>query len=362
MDKVRVALIGCGRVARVHAAALARSSEATLALAVDIRPERAEAFAAQYGCQAETDWEKAINRSDIDAVEICTPHYLHAPMTIAAAEHGKHILTEKPMALRPSDADAMIRAAKEHGVTLGVIFQNRYNTASQAARQAVDSGEIGEIRGARAFLTWNRSDEYYSHSDWKGTWDKEGGGVLIDQAIHTLDLVQWLMGPAESVTATYDTRNHDMINVDDVAEATIRFQSGATASLYANCYYPYDADVFVELVGTKGMIRVIKDVAQIKVGNETRIVDPVTDPDQPTLGPGYWGQSHRLQINDFYRSVREGTRPYIDGEEGKKAMELVLAMYQSARLGAPVTLPLVEPLLPPEAKKLKRVPARVGAE
>ena len=360
MDKFRVALIGCGRVARVHAGALARSPEAVLAVAVDIRRERAEAFAAQYGCEAETDWERVLTRADIDAVEICTPHYLHAPMTIAAAKAGKHILTEKPMALSVTDADAMIQAAEENGVTLGVIFQNRYNTASQAARQAVDSGEIGAIRGARAFLTWNRSDEYYSHSDWKGTWDKEGGGVLIDQAIHTIDLVQWLMGPAAELHATYDTRDHDVINVDDVAEATIRFQNGALASIYANCLYPYDADVFVEIVGEKGLIRIIKDVAYIKVGNVTHTVEPVADPDQPTLGPGYWGQSHAKQINDFFRSVRKGERPYIDGHEGKKAMELVLAMYQSARKDDWVRLPLSEPLLAPEVKGLKPVAARVA--
>lgn len=357
---MRVALIGCGRVARAHAAALARSPVATLAVAVDIRRERAEAFAAQYGCEAATDWEKVVTRPDIDAVEICTPHYLHAPQAIAAASARKHILTEKPMAISVADADAMIAAAEENGVMLGVIFQNRYNPASQAAKQAVESGEIGTVRGARAFLTWDRSDEYYSQSDWKGTWDKEGGGVLIDQAIHTIDLIQWLMGPAESVVATYDTRNHELINVDDMAEATIRFRSGALASLYANCYYPYNADVFVEVVGTKGWVRVLKDVAYIKVANVTRTVEPVADPDQPALGPGYWGQSHAIQINDFYRSVLEGRRPFIDGHEGKKAMELVLAMYQSARKGERVFLPLTEPLLPPEAKGLRAVPVRAG--
>ncbi|MGE5623642.1 MAG: Gfo/Idh/MocA family protein, partial [Methanocella sp.] len=290
MDKVRVALVGCGRVSVVHTDALARIPEAELVLAVDSRPERAQAVAEQYGCRWASDFEAALGEG-VDAVQICTPHYLHAPMTIAAAEAGKHVLTEKPMAIQVADARAMIRAAEAHGVTLGVIFQTRYNEAARAVKQAVDCGRLGRLRGARAIVTWFRDDEYYAESDWKGTWDKEGGGVLIDQAIHTIDLMQWILGPVLELEARCGNLAHPKLAVEDVAQALLRFANGAQASLYANNFYTYDADVLLEFHGEAGVAQIVKDVAHIRTGNETLVVEPTTD--DPALGKGYWGQKHR---------------------------------------------------------------------
>ncbi|MCL4514955.1 MAG: Gfo/Idh/MocA family oxidoreductase [Firmicutes bacterium] len=334
MRKLKVALVGCGRVSSVHAAALHKLDETELAVAVDVKADRAKETAETYGCRWTTDYREVLKDKEIDAVEICTPHYLHAEMAIAAARAGKHILTEKPMALSVADANAMIKAADENGVALGVIFQNRYNEASQAVKRAIERGELGTLRGTRAFLTWDRSDDYYRDSDWKGTWDKEGGGVLIDQAIHTIDQMQWLVGEVDFIQATYSTRAHDFIKVDDVAEAYLKFKNGAVGCLYANCFYTYDADVFLEVQGDKGVAQILKDVARIKIGNETRIVEPTTD--NPTLGKGYWGMSHSRQIEKFYRALLRGEKPEIDGHAGKAAMQIVLAMYESARRGEPV--------------------------
>jgi predicted dehydrogenase len=335
MDKVRVALVGCGRVSVVHTDALAKLPETELVLAVDSRPERAQAVAAQYGCRWAADFEKALGEG-VDAIQICTPHYLHAPMAIAAAEAGKHVLTEKPMAIQVADAYTMIRAAEAHGVALGVIFQTRYNEASQAVKRAVDSGRLGRLRGARAVVTWFRDDEYYREADWKGTWDKEGGGVLIDQAIHTIDLMQWILGPLVELEARCGNHAHPGLAVEDVAEAVLRFANGTRACLYANSFYTYDADVLLEFHGEAGVAQILKDVARIRIGNETLVVGPTTD--DPALGKGYWGQKHRAQIQDFYRSVLAGERPAIDGWEGLKALEIVQAMYESARTGKPVGL------------------------
>ncbi len=334
MDKVRVALVGCGRVSVVHADALAKIEEAELALAVDIRPERAKEYAGQYGCRWSDDFEAALGEG-IDAVQICTPHYLHAPMAIAAAKAGKHILTEKPMAIKVEDAYAMIRAAEENGVTLGVIFQTRCNEASLAVKAAVDSGRLGRVLGARAILTWSRDEEYYRESDWKGTWDKEGGGVLIDQAIHTIDLLQWVLGPVSNLEARCDTRVHATLAVEDVAEVYFHFQSGARACLYANNFYTYDADVILEFHGEKGVAQIVKDVAHIRTGNETLVVEPTTD--DLTLGKNYWGLKHRAQIQNFYRSILAGERPFVDGCEGVRALEIVQAIYESARTREPVS-------------------------
>ncbi|MGE5507260.1 MAG: Gfo/Idh/MocA family protein, partial [Chitinophagales bacterium] len=333
MDKVRVALVGCGRVSVVHADALAKIPEAELVLAVDSRPERAKEMAGQYGCAWATDFGAAL-REGVDAVQLCTPHYLHAPMAIAAAQAGKHVLTEKPMAIKADDAYAMIRAAEANRVKLGVIFQTRYNEAAQAVKEAVETGRLGRVLGARAILTWYRDDDYYRESDWKGTWDKEGGGVLIDQAIHTIDLMQWILGPPTQVEAHCRNVVHPALAVEDVAEAVFHFENGARACLYANNFYTYDADVLLEFHGEAGVAQIIKDVAHIRTGNETLVVEPTTD--NPSLGKGYWGLKHRTQIQDFYRAVLAGEDPAIDGWEGLRALEIVLALYESARLGKPV--------------------------
>lgn len=335
---VNVGLIGCGRVARAHVAALKAAEHTRLVAVCDIKEDRAKAFAEETGAAPYTDWRELLTRDDIDAIQICTPHYLHAEMAIAAANAGKHVLTEKPMAISVADADAMIEAARRNNVLLGVIFQNRYNDASQAIKQAIDSGRLGEIRGARAFITWDRSDDYYRNSDWKGTWDKEGGGVLIDQAIHTIDLMQWLIGEVDSIRATYDTRAHEYIHVDDVAEAYIKFKNGAIACVYANCFYVYDAPVYLEIVGTKGRAELVGSEATIYIGNETL---KVVQAQNEIVGKKYWGSGHKRQIADFYYSVLKGEKPYIDGEAGKVAMCMVLAMYESARTGKTVKFPYV---------------------
>lgn len=336
-EQVKVALIGCGRVAEVHAKALSELPHTKLAAVVDIKPERAQRFGKVYNCgNVLTDYKEALRDPQIDAVEICTPHYLHAPIAIDAARAGKHILTEKPMAISVADADAMIAEAKKAGVELGVIFQNRYNDASVAIKQAIEEGKLGKLLGTRMFLTWNRSDEYYKGSDWKGTWDKEGGGVLIDQAIHTMDLMQWFMGDIKEIEAKYYTRAHDYIQVDDVAEGTLKFANGAVGFIYANCAYPYDAPIFLEVYGDKGLAQLHGDVATIRVGNETTTVVQQAD---EVVGKRYWGFSHERQISYFYEDVLAGRTPQIHGLAGKTAMAMVLAMYHSSRSNEKVDFP-----------------------
>ncbi|NLV91387.1 MAG: Gfo/Idh/MocA family oxidoreductase [Firmicutes bacterium] len=333
MEKVRVALIGCGRVASVHADALRALDTTELVACVDIRRERAENFSEMYTdgkAQVFTDYKEALALDNVDAVQICLPHHLHAPVTIDALNAGKHVLTEKPMAITVEDMDAMIEAAEKNNKTLGVIFQNRYNDSTVAVKEAIDSGKLGKIIGARAFVTWKRTDEYYSQSDWKGTWDKEGGGTLIDQAIHTIDLMHYLIGMPTEISASYFTRDHELIDVDDVAEALIRFDNGAKACLYANCYYVYDAPIYLEIVGEKGRAEIRADKADIYIGNTHTHVEPTIE---PTTGKTYWGASHSRQIANYYESLLAGKTPDIDGRKGKVAAAMVLAMYESARSG-----------------------------
>ncbi|NMA62108.1 MAG: Gfo/Idh/MocA family oxidoreductase [Firmicutes bacterium] len=327
MSQLKVAVIGCGNVSVVHLPPIVESEVAKLIAVCDTKQDRAKTTGEKYNVPWYTNYQDVLDLKP-DAIHICTPHNTHAEITIAAAKRGIHVLTEKPMAVSLADADAMIAAAEEHNVKLGVIFQNRYNASSQATKEVVQSGQLGKILGCRMFVTWNRSDEYYSHSDWKGTWDQEGGGVLIDQAIHTIDLMQWVMGEIDYLEGSIDNRNHELIDVEDVAEATIFFKNGAIGSLYACNYYSYDAHVFLEIHGENGIIRVEKDDALIKIkGQEDRLVTPDELP--ATLGKSYWGVNHKTQIDQFYDAILNDKEVEIDGHAGRKALEVVRAIYYS---------------------------------
>lgn len=342
MKPLRVAIIGCGNVSKVHFPATKGSSFAELVAACDTKEERAKAFGEQYGVPYYTDYHDVLDL-EIDAIHICTPHHTHAEITIAAANKGIHVLTEKPMAVSLEDADRMIKAAKDNQVYLGVIFQNRYNASSQAVKKLVSSGKLGKLLGARLFVTWYRPDEYYSKSDWKGTWDKEGGGVLIDQAIHTMDLMQWILGPIDKLEASIANRTHHLIDVEDVAEATVFFKNGVVGSLYATNYYTYDADVFLEIHGENGVARIEKDTAYIRIKGEAEvIVSPESN--EKAIGKSYWGVNHKVQINKFYEAILNNEPLEIDGEAGRKALELVRAIYYSGNNGSQVVnFPFAEP-------------------
>lgn len=353
MNQLKVAVIGCGNVSVVHLQPIVESNVATLVAVCDIKLERAKKTGDQYDVPWYTDYRDVLSLNP-DVIHICTPHNTHAEITIEAVKKGIHVLTEKPMAVSLEDADAMITAAKEYGVKLGVIFQNRYNASSQAVYEAVQSGQLGKIKGCRMFVTWDRSDEYYSHSDWKGTWDQEGGGVLIDQAIHTIDLMQWVMGDVDYLKATIDNRNHSLIDVEDVAEATIFFKSGAIGSLYACNYYTYDADVFLEVHGEKGIARVEKDDALIRIQGQPDRVVTQEGSTPVALGKSYWGVNHRTQIEQFYDAVINDSQVDIDGRAGRQALELVRAIYYSGSNGScQVAFPFAEPkgFTPPSLTK-----------
>ncbi|MCK9525912.1 MAG: Gfo/Idh/MocA family oxidoreductase [Limnochordia bacterium] len=348
MKQLKVAIVGCGNVSKVHLAAAASNPSAKLIAVCDIKEDRAKKASTEFGVPYYTDYHQVL-ALEPDVIHICTPHHVHAEIAIAAANKGIHVLTEKPMAVTLHDADRMIQAAQDNNITLGVIFQNRYNPSSRAMKEAVVSGELGEILGGRLFVTWMRNDEYYSKSDWKGTWDMEGGGVLIDQAIHTMDLMQWIMGPIKSLEGSMDNRTHDIIHVEDVAEATVFFQNGAVGSLYACNFFTYDADVLLEIHGKNGVARLEKDTAVIRIqGQPERVV--YAEGNQEVIGKSYWGVSHKTQIDEFYADIMANRPVKIDGVAGRKALEFVRAIYYSGTQGGMlVQFPFAEPegFIPP---------------
>ena len=341
MEKFRVGIIGCGNIHPLHASSVRVLENAQLVAVCDERRERAERTAAAFECKAYTDWKAMVEADDIDVIHICTPHYLHAPMAIYALEHGKHVLTEKPMAIKPEDAEAMNAAAEKSGKTLGVIFQNRYNPGSVLVKEALESGKLGKVRSAKCALYWNRPDAYYAADAWRGSWEQEGGGVMINQAIHTLDMLRWFMDSMpEYVDTIIANRFHPTIEVEDMAEGVIAYKNGVLTSFHLVNYYACDENITVDLFCEKGKVHIEAEKATITY-KDGHVEQKENDPNEKVPfapGKGYWGVGHYKQIADFYNSLAKGEEPKISGKEAIKTQKLICALYESGKTGKKVYL------------------------
>ncbi|GKX28393.1 oxidoreductase [Vallitalea longa] len=330
----RVGIVGCGNIYPMHAYPV-NELECTEVVAIcDIKEDRAKAKSQELGCKYYTDYKEMIDKENLDVIHICTPHYMHPPIAIYAAQKKVNVLTEKPMSIKLEDAKKMIDTAKDNDVTLGVIFQNRYNKGSQLIKRTLESGELGKIISGKLSVTWDRSDEYYTKSDWKGTWDKEGGGVIIDQAIHTMDLMRWLIdSEIEYIDANISNRAHEIIEVEDSAEGVIKYKNGIFTGFYAINYYGYDAPVEIEIYCENGIASMKADKATIKF-NDGRTFIADADPNE-TFDYGnvksYWGVSHIKQIKNYYNSLLNGTKPDITGEEAYKTQKMICAIYDGGK-------------------------------
>lgn len=331
MEKIRVGVIGCGRISVVYMEAWQRlSEEIEVVFAVDKVADRAKAFASHFiGCGYSDSVEDLICVKP-DVAHVLTPHFLHKQQTIQCLNAGIHVLTEKPMALTLEDADEMIRASVINRKRLGVISQNRYIEGIQEAKRLIEAGALGRIKGAFSNLNWWRPPSYYQ-CDWKGSWDKEGGGVVIDQAIHSLDLVRFLMGcEVRSVKAHIDKRVLTEIEVEDVADAVITFENDAVYSFYACNYYTENSPIQVEISGEKGTVHLNKEEVTISLeGQPDYIVHSAGD--LSGEGEGYWGSYHYIQLKEFYQCIRTGENVHVDPKDSRKTLELVLDIYRSSK-------------------------------
>lgn len=322
----RVGLVGCGGIAQVHATVLAALESTKLSACADIRPEKARALASKYGCAAYASLADMLAAEQLDAVHLCTPHYLHTPMAAELSEKGIAVFTEKPPAIDRVQWKTLQKAAER--VPVGVCFQNRYNGNVQAARQIIREHQYGDLVGARAFVTWSRDADYYQHSDWRGAWATEGGGALNNQAIHTLDLLVWLMGKPEKVEAAL--RNHHLpgiIQVEDTAEVYMEL-SGKPALLYATTAYTQNAPVFVEIQLERATLRISENTLDIltDAGKAQRSFDA-----PESLGKGYWGNGHLSCIADFYACLASGKRYQNDLASVENTVEALLQIYEKGR-------------------------------
>lgn len=338
MKKLRSAIIGCGNIFTMHVTPVKHRDDAELVAVCDVKKDRADKAAAKYGTTAYYDYEKMIEEVKPDIVHVCLPHYLHPVASRFAIERGVNVLCEKPISIDYRSAEENVRLAAEKGVNYGVIFQCRYNDASQAVKNALVSGELGKIISARSTLTWARPDTYYSESDWKGTWDKEGGGVIIDQAIHSMDLVNWFIS-SEPVTvdANFANRGHKIMKVEDSAEGLITYKNGVRYAFWAMNNYGCNEPIEIRLLCENGKAVLTYDDAVISYldGREVR-VHQSEDKFSYENGKDYWGFQHVKQIDDFYRSVKEKRPPEISAAEALKIQKIVCAVYESGRTGKPV--------------------------
>lgn len=344
---VRTGLIGCGKIATIHAMALNLLDLAEFVACCDIDESRARSLADKYGVpHVFTDVRALVTSSLVDAVLVCTPHPAHAEAVVAAAEAGVHVLCEKPIAARLDDADRMIEACERAGVAFGVIFQRRFWPAAQRIRQAIDSGRLGTpILGDCSVRLW-RPAEYFAADPWRGKWVTEGGGVLINQAVHAIDLLQWFMGPAVEVYGRYATLRHQgYIDVEDTAVATVVFSSGGLATIQATTTCHPGFGFRVSIQGDKGGTASVWENPEGDQGYN----DVWTVPGEESFRPVWeWEDKgkpgfplfHVRQIQDFLQAVLDGRAPAVTGAEARKSLEIILAIYQSSRTGMPLRLPL----------------------
>lgn len=334
MKKLRCGIIGCGRISVMHAEALKALDCADFVACCDIKPDRAEAAAKKYGVKAYYSYEGMIENERLDCVHICLPHYLHTKAAIFAFNHGINVLSEKPMDVDYPSAERAVKTAEQKGVLYGVIFQCRYNNSAVLVKNALESGRLGKIISARSTLTWTRPDEYYAESDWKGTWDKEGGGVIIDQAIHSIDLVNWMVdsSPA-SVSVSMANRGHKAVCVEDSAEGLITYENGVKYGFYCMNNYGCDEPIEIRLFCEKGKVVFGYDDAYITYNDGTR--EEAHQDDNVIEYDGakdYWGFQHGRQIKQFYNACLGNEKLEISGKEALKTHKLIMDIYDKGGL------------------------------
>lgn len=359
MDKVKTAVIGGGKVGHTHAQALASLPESEFVAVCGRDLGRTQAFADRYGVQAFVDVGEMIAATGAQAVMVCTPHPAHAAPAIAAMNAGAHALIEKPLASSLRDCDAMLTSADAAGVKLGMVSQRRLYEPVLRVKNALDAGKIGRpVLGMAVLLGW-RDQAYYDSDPWRGSWEGEGGGVLVNQAPHQLDLLQWFMGPITEVFGYWDNLNHPFIEVEDTAVAALRFANGGLGSIVVSNSQKPGLFGKVHIHGDNGAsVGVQTDGGSMFISGMTSVLEPPindiwTVPGEEHLLADWQAEDtatfekidptsyyHHLQIRDFLRAILEDRDPLVTGREGRVTVEIFTAIYRSNRDHMPVKFPV----------------------
>ena len=358
MKKLKAGIIGCGKVADYHAKAYVNLDGAELVAVCGRDMGKTEQYAAKYGVKAYIDAKQMIQENDLDVVSICTPHPMHAKFAVEAAELGCNVIIEKPLAVALEDCDKIIEAADKNNVMIGSIVQRRFYRPCMRIRKAIDDGKIGTpILGTVNVLCW-RGKEYYDSDPWRGTWKGEGGGVMVTQATHQIDLLLWYMGEPEEVYGVVKNLNHPYIEVEDTAVAVVKFKNGGIGNLVMSnsqnpalygkvCIHGSNgASIGVQTDGGAMFIARMSTIAEPPYNDIWTIPGEEDDLEKNKEEDCAFFNSvdsqfyyHQLQIEDFVTALQEGRKPLVDAREGRRAVELFSAIYESARTGLPVKFP-----------------------
>ena len=338
-----VGIVGAGVIGKVHAAALGSVPEAHLVAVTDTAPEAARSLATAYGVETVGSLDDLLARPEIDVVILATPSGLHPDQAVAAAGAGKHVITEKPMAIDLPGIDRMIATARDAGVHLAVIFQTRFQPDVLRLKRALAAGLFGRPVAGNAVVHWHRTQDYYDASGgWRGTRALDGGGALMNQSIHTIDLLQWVLGPVERVSAETATLAHRM-ETEDTATAALRFHNGALGMIQGTTAAQSDRPVRLEIVGTSG--RAVLEGGSLTAWEPERDVpaDELLDDADRAMSDGWqrgepMGAGHARQLRQIFASLARGDVPPVPGHEARAAVEIILAIYESARTGQRVSI------------------------
>ena len=343
---MRYALIGCGRISPNHIAA-ARSNGLEIVGVCDVDPQMYQERVVQFELETVhqySDYKEMLDKEKPELVAIATESGAHASIALECISRGCNVIIEKPIALSLEDADAIVKAGREKGVVVSVSHQNRFNKSIQKIREAVDKGRFGKMFYGTAHIRWHRDWEYYSRAKWRGTWEHDGG-ALMNQCIHNIDLLRWMMGDeVETVMGMTDRLNHDYIEAEDLGIAIIKFKNGSYGIIEGTTdVYPKNLEETLYLFGQKGTVK----AGGISVNRieEWNFSDMLDDPDEVKAKfhenpPNVYGYGHAPLYADVIEAIQNHREPYITAEDGRRALELVLAIYKSAKEGKAVKLPL----------------------
>ena len=340
-------IVGLGLIADFHGKAIEAIPGAEVHACMDFSKERVSTFSSKYGCKAYGDLAEMLKDQDLDIVTVCTPSGAHMEASLEIIESGKHLIVEKPLEITLERCDKILDAARRKGVKISTIFPSRFHEASKLVKDAIDKNRFGRLVLGDAYIKWFRTQEYYDNGGWHGTKSLDGGGALMNQSIHAIDLLQWFMGPVESVKAYTQTLGHERIEVEDVATAVLRFRNGALGVIEGStAVYPGYLKK-IEISGIDGSM-VLEESSLIKWNFKEELEGDAsirsnfaakTDSGGGASDPGAISfKPHQWQFEDFISSLDSGRKSVVEGDEGRKAVEIILAVYESAEKGREVFL------------------------
>ncbi len=341
MKKLKIGIVGCGVIANIHAEAIRESSNAELYSVFSRTEEKTKRCGEKYNVKWFTDWENFISDNDLDAVSICSPSGNHLDYGVKAADAGKHVIVEKPIEVTLQRANKLIEKCKLNNVKLAVIYQSRFIPDIIRVKESIEQNEIGDIFMGDASIKWYRDQNYYDSGVWRGTFELDGGGVLINQGIHTIDLLQWFMGDVDTITGHIGTFTHENIEGEDNAVAVLKFKNGAIAVIEGSTSIQPAQPRKIELHGKNGSIEIVdNDVKIIIAGkeeesnseNETK----TTGADSPMAG--FSNEPHKKQFEAIVDAINSDSEPPVSGNESIKSLAIVLAIYESSKSGASIKL------------------------